>query len=86
MDRSIDKIIRSLEYDIDNLQTWFLKNGMLLNEDKCQFLIVESSKCNRNEEVHININDKNVTEVKEGKLLGITIDNNLSMKDHIRNI
>ena len=86
VDRSIDKIIRSLEYDIDNLQTWFLKNGMLLNEDKCQFLIVESSKCNRNEEVHININDKNVTEVKEGKLLGITIDNHLSMKDHIRNI
>ena len=59
---------------------------MLLNENKCQFLIVESSKCNRNEEVHIKVNDKNVIETKNGKLLGITIDNNLSMKCHISKV
>ena len=28
-----------IKHDIDVLQTWFLHNGMLLNETKCQFLI-----------------------------------------------
>ena len=43
-DISVEQIIHHLEHDIDILQTWFLHNGMLLNETKCQFLIVESSK------------------------------------------
>ena len=85
-ERSLEQIIRNLESDIDNVQTWFLENGMLLNEDKCQFLIVESSRSNRDEQAHVNVHDKKVIEAKKGKFLGITIDNNLNMKDHISNI
>ena len=35
----LDKIIAKLETDIDILNTWFKNNGMLLNEDKCHFMI-----------------------------------------------
>ena len=85
-DLSIEQIISRLEYDIDILQTWFLNNGMLLNETKCQFLIIESSKSKRNEIAEIKVNSKSIVESKKGKLLGVTIDSNLTMKEHIKNI
>ena len=83
---SLNEIISSLEYDIDNVHKWFSQNGMVLNEDKCQFMILESQKSIRNEEAQVNVCGKSVIETNKGKLLGITIDNHLSMKDHIKNI
>ena len=59
---------------------------MLLNETKCQFLIIESSKSKRNEAVEIKIHNKTIVESKESKLLGITFDNNITMNKHIKNI
>ena len=83
---SLNEIISSLEYDIDNVHKWFSQNGMVLNEDKHQFMILESSKSIRNEEARVNVCGKRVIETNKGKLLGITIDNHLNMKDHIKNI
>ena len=80
---SLNEIISSLEYDIAIVHKWFSQNGMVLNEDKWQFLIAQSSKSKRNEEAHINVCGKSVIEINKGKLLGIIIDNQLSMKDHI---
>ena len=37
-DICIHKIITKLESEIKILETWFKNNGMLLNEDKCQFI------------------------------------------------
>ena len=42
------KIITKLESDIKILETWFKNNGMVLNEDKCQFMIIEPSNISRN--------------------------------------
>ena len=42
-DADLDKIIAKLETDIDILNTWFKNNDMLLNEDKCHFMIIEPS-------------------------------------------
>ena len=82
-DISVEKIIKALEADIDVLQTWFSENGMLLNETKCQFLLIESSRSMRDELAEIKVLDKIITESRSGKLLGIIIDNNITMKDHM---
>ena len=68
------------------LHMWFLNNGMLLNESKCQFLIIESAKIKRNDIVEIEIHNKKIVQTKKGKLLVVTIDCNLTMKNHIKNI
>ena len=81
-DISVERIIHRLEHDIDVLQTWFLHNGMLLNVTKCQFLIVESSKSKRNAVARIKVRDEHIVGCKDGKLLGITFDSNLTMKKH----
>ena len=59
---------------------------MLLNETKCQFLIVESSKSRRTDVARIKVHGEHIVECKNGKLLGITFDSNLTMKKHIAKI
>ena len=54
-DISINQIINGLECDIDILQTWVQNNGMLLNETKFQFLIIESSRCKRVEAASLKV-------------------------------
>ena len=63
---------------------WFKNNGMLLNGDKCQLMIIESSQNTRNNVARIKIDDKYVEESKKGKLLGINFDKNLTMDEHIK--
>ena len=56
---------------------------MKLNEDKCHFMIFGERT---NQEVSINIGSCAVNNSKEEKLLGISIDANLSFEKHISNI
>ena len=83
-DMNINTIIHKLQLDTQILNSWFKNNGMLLNGDKCKFMIIESSRSTRNDVAKIKIADKNVEESKKGKLLGITFDNNLTMDEHIK--
>ena len=85
-DTNINTILSKLETDIQNLSSWSKANGMLLNGDKCQFLLIESSRTMRNHTSEIEIGDKYVEESRKGKLIGINFDNNLTMVDHIKYI
>ena len=84
-DANLETVINKLESDINYLDIWFKENGLLLNETKCQFMIAESSNARR-DPLKINVHNKEIEEVKKVKLLGITLDNNMSMMDHIRNL
>ena len=59
---------------------------MLLNETKCQFGIIESSRCNRAEAASFKVLNETIYEKKVDNILGITIDNNINMKKHIKSI
>ena len=85
-DISIKNIINKLAADILILENWFKNNGMLLNEEKCQFLIIESAMSSRKDIAKIQIQNKIIEENKKGKLLGITFDNNITMSKHIKTI
>ena len=75
-----------LQTDIQHLSSWFKTNGMLLHGNKCQFLLIESSRTTRNHIAKTKIGDKSIVKIKKGKLLGINVDNNLTMADHIKSI
>ena len=66
------------------MTSWFKANAVLLNGEKCQFLLIESSCTMQNHTAEIKIGDKYVEESKKRKLLGINFDNNLTMVDHIK--
>ena len=83
-DADLDKIIAKLETDIDILNTWVKNNGMLLNEDKCHFMIIEPSWNTRKKIERIKLRNETIEETNIAKLLGITFDNKLTMNDHIK--
>ena len=82
----IETILHRLTLDISVLHKWFTNNGLVLNEDKCQFLIIQSSRAIKNVISTITFRNKTISECDKGKLLGITLDNNLTMADHIQKI
>ena len=85
-DTNIETITNTLNDDISNVYNWFENNHLSLNEDKCQFLIIERPGNIRNEIAEIKIRNKTIYETNKGKLLGITFDNNINMNDHIKSI
>ena len=85
-DINIETITNTLNDDISNVYNWFENNHLSLNEDKCQFLIIERPGNIRNEIAEIKIRNKTIYETNKGKLLGITFDNNINMNDHIKSI
>ena len=85
-DTNIETITNILNDDISNVYNWFENNHLSLNEDKCQFLVIERPGNLRNEIAEINIRNKTICETNKGKLLGITFDNNINMNDHIKSI
>ena len=43
----IDTIISKLDNDVNNLDTRYKNDGMLLNDSKCQFMIIEPTLTSR---------------------------------------
>ena len=84
-DVNLETIINKLQRDIDYLKNWFTDNGMLLNEKKCQFMVAETSNFRINTESII-VDNKSVDEVKSVKLLGVTLDKNIKMTEHIQKL
>ena len=84
-DINIENIITKLEYDINIIDKWLKENGLLLNEDKCKFMVIESSR-SQHDAANVCVQNKNIAEVESAKLLGITIDNHITMDKHIVNI
>ena len=82
-DVDLDKIIGRLETNIDISDRWFNDNGMLPNEDKCHFVIIEPTWKTRHIKERIKLRKQTITETNKPKLLGITFDNKLTMNDHM---
>ena len=79
-------IVNKSESVIQILHTWFTDNGTVLNEDKCQFLVMQSGRRPRSETVKVNMQSNVIEEVEKGKLQDVTIDKSISMNGHVRNI
>ena len=85
-DSNVDKIIHNLEIEIKILVDWFINNGFVLNEDKYRFLLIETSTNKSTDTRSIKICHKGIAECQKNKLLGVTIDKNINMVEHIQKI
>ena len=80
-DVSIESLIHKLEDDTLSSIIWFEANYMKLNQDKCHFLTNGSKEC-----LWIRVGKEQIWESQSEKLLGITIDKNLTFNGHLTNI
>ncbi len=70
------------------VRDWFAENGMLLNPDKSEVLLV-ARKANADKFAHgtgVRVADSDITFSVKLKSLGVTLDQNLSFDQHISNI
>ena len=78
---NIENVIMHLENDALKITEWFPNNFTKLNEDKCHLMIFGAKGSN---EISITIGETCVKESTEENLLGITFDQSLSFKQHVR--
>ena len=80
-DKELVKSMLSSDFMI--VENWFFENYMILNPGKCYFMCIGK---NISDSELLNLNDLNLKNCKEIKVLGFTIDGNLNFKEHMKNI
>ena len=81
-DKSISNM-NSLSHDFTVWSKWFHNNFMVLNTSKCSFILLGVE-----DELHTNVVRGNETlkNIKQEKVLGVTINNKLNFATHLSNI
>ena len=83
-DIDLPSLIHNLQGDVSSVISWFEANYLILNPDKCHFLI--SGPKTVVEQMSIEVGDQVIWESLEEKLLGVTIDKKLKFDSHLNNI
>ena len=80
-DTTVDLVIGRLEKDLGNLLQWFKLNYFKPNLEKCHLLLNNSSS-----NLYIKVCGKMISNSKNEKLLGITINSALNFDTHVNNL
>ena len=82
-DKRVSTIIDSLSLEFTILSTWFYNNFMVLNPDKCSFMLlgVDDSL-----QINLVCDDEILKHTKQEKVLGVAFDNKLNFATHLLNI
>ena len=78
--KDLSNIFENLKHDMKSLLTWLRINSLQDNPGKFQFVILGKKKRNS---VRLIVNPTEIEESKKVVLLGIPIDNLLTINDHI---
>ena len=84
--KNLDTLMNSLQHSVDNLISWTEMNHMALHPDKTKFMLVTTRQKRQNLLPNLpplTIKSDIIQEVQNHKVLGITIDNNLSWTPHM---
>ena len=83
---NIDELINACRNIMISLSTWFLANKLTLNTDKSSFTIFKSPRKIVNLPNSIKFHNHKIDRVSYIKFLGVTLDEDLSFKQHINEV
>ena len=78
---NLDRLISDLQYDFKKMSNWFENNSMILNPDKCHFMLFGTS-----EKKDLYCDDKVIKQSPQEAVLGIIIDDQLSFQPHMEKL
>ena len=87
--KNLDTLMNSLQHSVDNLINWTEMNHMAQHPDKTKFMLVTTRQKRQNLLPNLpplTIKSDIIQEVQNHKVLGITIDNNLSWTLHMNTL
>ena len=79
----MNELTDDLESEAAILNQWFYENLLVLNGDKSKLTTFKANRSNL-EESEIQINGSTIIERKNVKLLGVTLDHQLRLEEHIK--
>ena len=77
--KNISSVLSRLQSDLDIALGWVSNNGMVANPDKFQLIFLGI----KNDGVLVHVGSKNIPSSKSVKLLGVTIDDQLTFYPHV---
>ena len=79
-----DEMERKINEDLNNVANWLRCNELLLNNSKCEYMIVTSNRKRRHfANVQIRINNFPISRVLKCKYLGVVLNENMTWNDQI---
>ena len=84
-----EDIENNLQIALDSLNTWRKCNGMLLNSSKTKIMLITTNQKRQRldkEILDLNFNEESLNMISNDKILGVTVDQDLTWSDHIRNL
>ena len=83
-----DTCIKELEKDLTSIAKWSIETNLVFNTGKTEFMLIASKQLLarhklKDEQLQICCNNTELERVTEWKLLGLTIDENLTLNNHI---
>ena len=83
-----DTCIKELEKDLTSIAKWSIETNLVFNTGKTRFMLISSNQLStrhkvKDEQLQICHNNTELERVTEWKLLGLTIDENLTLNNHI---
>ena len=83
-DKDLPTLMENLEGDIESVMEWFQANFMLLNADKCHFLL--SGPKTVVEHISIQVGEQIIWESLQERLLGLNLDKKMKFQEHIKGV
>ena len=83
-DKDLPTLMQNLESDISSVMDWFKANFMMLNAEKCHFLL--SGPKEVVEHTYVQVGEQIIWESQKEKLLGLTVDKKLKFHDHVNSM
>ena len=84
---NVNDLSSILQHEVMQISEWVTENKMKLNISKTKCLVICSDHAQRKEHrLNISLQGVPIEQVKEARLLGVTIDERLSLATHINNI
>ena len=81
---NLTQLQEEINTEMNKLKLWFDRNRLSLNVTKTKFVLFDNSRSNT--QIKIKIDGVEIERVKEIKFLGVTIDEKLNWKSHIKHV
>ena len=79
--------LNTLQSAVDELGTWMRRNKLKLNEEKTQFMVFGSKRSTSNCQINsIQLGSEHIPKSEHAVNLGVTMDSELSMSEHINSL
>ena len=82
MEAILDQLCVDASDELRNVDEWMKANRLSLNVEKTCFMLFTHAQVDRNT-VSISLGNRNISQVRSTKFLGIQIDDKLNYNDHI---